>query len=180
MHHVRFQHGIAGRVHAFHFIIYDAFVRQFVGRVVQFIMPAFLHDDFRVRRHARIENGVEIHVHQVVEVLIVLAGYRVHGLVRIRHSVEERVQRTFYEFNEWLFKREFTGTAEHGMFRNVRHTGAILRRRAERHGEHLVGVRCIDIKQASARFFMVQQVNRAVYFVYDFLALNAKAAVYFI
>ena len=77
---------------ALHLVVDDAAVRERVLRLLDLIVPALLHEDLRVLAHVRVEDGVEVDVHEVLEVLVVAAGHWVHRLVRIRHRVEEGVE----------------------------------------------------------------------------------------
>ena len=93
LHDPPFELRVGRREHAFHFIIYDAAVRQRrIGRF-QLVMPAFLHENLFVRQHIREKDGVQIHIHQIFEIDGIPAGYGIHRLVGKGHGVQERIQR---------------------------------------------------------------------------------------
>ena len=82
-------------------------------------MPSFLLKDQGGK--ARIENRVQIDVDQVVEILDVLAGDRITGLVGVGEGIEKGIERAFYEFHERFFHRVFSGTAKDRVFKDMRY-----------------------------------------------------------
>ena len=93
---------IRGRIHALHLIVNDAVVLQRVTGILQFVMPAFLLQGKFVVIDQRIKHRVQIHVHQVMKIFVVAAGYRVHRLVRISHGIQKRIQGTLHQFHKRL------------------------------------------------------------------------------
>ena len=69
-------------------------------------MPPFLHEYFFMLVYKRVEDRVHIDFHEVAEILIVAACYRVECLVRESHGVEEGLQRTLGKLHEWVFQGE--------------------------------------------------------------------------
>ena len=76
------QNPVRRGVRAFHFIEHHALIGQLAVQAVQLVMPALLLEG--VRPDQRVKRRVQVHIDQVVEILGVLAGHRVAGLVRDR------------------------------------------------------------------------------------------------
>ena len=45
-------------------------------------------------------------MHKVLEILIIAARHRVHGLVRIGHGIQKGVQGSLYQFHEGILCRK--------------------------------------------------------------------------
>ncbi len=121
---------------ALHLVEHDALERERHLRAVGLVVPAFLPEG--VLRDQREEHRVEIDVDEIVEVLEVLAGDRIGGLVRKGHGVEEGVHRALDQLDERLLDRIFARPAEHRMLEDMRDARRILGRRLEGDAEHLV------------------------------------------
>ena len=91
-HHLIFQQILRGGQGPLHLIVNHAAVFQRLLRAFNLVMPALLHEDFLIIIDGRIENRIQIHIHQVVKILIVAACHRVHGLIRVGHGIEEGIQ----------------------------------------------------------------------------------------
>ncbi len=50
-------------------------------------MPAFLHKYFLLLIDIRIENRVQINMHQILKILVIAACYRIYRFVRIGHGI---------------------------------------------------------------------------------------------
>ena len=122
---------------ALHFVEDHALVDQ-IAVLVGFVAPAFLGQ--HARRQTRVKHGVEVDVDQVVEVLQILAGDGVGGLVGVGHGVEEGVERAARQLDEGVLDRVLARAAEYGMLKDVRQAGRIGRRRGEGDAEDLVAV----------------------------------------
>src|SRR5215475_5197068 len=99
-------------------------------------MPALLLKD--LWRQARMEHCIQIDVDEVIEILDVLARYRIAGLVRERHGIEKSVKRALHQFDKGLLDRVFARSAQHRVLQDVGNARGIRRRRAEADTEHLV------------------------------------------
>ena len=64
------------------------------------IVPAFLTENLFSFIDIRIKYRIQINMHQILKILIIAAGYRIAGFIRISHSIQERIQRTLYQFYE--------------------------------------------------------------------------------
>jgi hypothetical protein len=128
----------------FHFIENNAFIIQRFPRFLEFVVPAFLLED--VRSEPGIKHRIEIHIHEIVKILNILAGDRVTRLVRIGHGVQECLERTLEKLYERFPHRVFAGAAQNGMFQDVSHARGIPRRRSKGDPEHLVLI-VIDERQ---------------------------------
>ena len=160
---------------ALHLVVDDAAVRERILRLLDLIVPALLHEDLRVLAHVRVEDGVEVDVHEVLEVLVVAAGHRVHRLVRIRHRIEEGVERALDELDERLLERVLARAAERRVLNDVRDARIVDRRRTERDREDLIVVIVLEEEQARAALLVLERVGRRVDFRDVFLMLQAKA-----
>ena len=78
---------VCGGEGSFHLVVYNTVVGQRAVFAFEMIAPAFLTEDFVVFVNVRVEYGVHVDMHQVLEVGIVGAGYRVHGFIRVGHSI---------------------------------------------------------------------------------------------
>lgn len=113
------QHGIGRGVGALHLIVDHALVGPGAPGVLGLHVPAFLTED--VLADAGMEDGVDVDVDEVVEVLQVGAGHGIAGLVREGEGVEEGLERALEQLHEGFLDRIFVRAAEHGMFQDVGH-----------------------------------------------------------
>ena len=134
------QDPLGGGVGALHLVVDDAAEGQLP--LLDLVVPALLLED--LRRQPRVEDGVEVDVDEVVEVLQVLAGNRVAGAVGVGEGVEEGLQRSLEELDEGLLHRVLAGAAEDGVLEDVGDAGGVGGRRAEGDAEDLVGVIAVD------------------------------------
>ena len=132
------EHSLRGGKRSLHLIIDNTADGQLAVRVIQLVAPAFLPEDLVMFIDVWIEHSVHVHMHQVLEILVIAARHRVHSLVRIGHRVQERVQRSFHQFYKRIFHREIPGTAQNRVFHDMRNSRAVRGRRAESDGEHFV------------------------------------------
>ena len=128
MHDAAFEQIIGGRQRPLHLIIDHAAVAQGLLRLLDLIMPALLHEHLRILAHGWIKDGVEIDIHEVLEILVIATGYRIHRLVRIRHRVEEGVERALDELDERFLERILARAAECRMLHDMRDARIIRRR----------------------------------------------------
>ncbi len=127
---------VGRRIGALHLVEDDALEGQRrVGRF-QLIVPSLLGQ--LLRRQQRVEDGVDVDIEQIVEVLQVGAGRRVDCLVGEGHGVDKRRQRAFHQFEERVLKRVFLRTGQHHVLQNVRQACGVGGRRAEADAECLV------------------------------------------
>ena len=141
LHHFMFLDGIRGGIDPLHFVVHHPVVKErFVPFFPQFVMPAFLAEGKGVLSDERIEHRIQVHVHQVPEVLGIPAGHRVHSFVRVGHGVQEGVQGAFHQFHERFLQTVFPAAAKDGMFGDVGHPGVVLAGSPEADSEHLVVV----------------------------------------
>ena len=98
-------------VHTFHLVKHYAIVLKRCLFRLQLIVPAFLLKNFLFFIYIRIKNSIQIHMHQILEILIIAACHRVYGFVRIGHGIQKGIERAFGQFNKRIFYRELFGTA---------------------------------------------------------------------
>jgi hypothetical protein len=82
------------RICALHLIENHTLIGQGCILAFQFVVPALLLQ--RVRRDERVQHRIHVNVHQVIEILQILAGNRVTGLIRIRECIDKRSQRALH------------------------------------------------------------------------------------
>ncbi len=159
-----FENGFRCRESAFHFIVYHAIVGQRCVLVFQLIVPAFLHENLRILQAVRIENSVQIHVHQIVEIHRIAAGDGVHGLVRPGDGIQECIQRALRQFHERFLQRIFPRTAQSGMLHDVGRALGIIRGGAETNIKHLIVIVAVQVKQTSAALHVLHQIGIGIDF----------------
>ncbi len=125
-------------------------------------MPALLTENFLLVINVRVKDCIHIDIHQVFKILVVAACHRVHGVIRIGHRIEKSIERALHQLDKRIFEREFLRAAEHGMLQNMRHAGAVLRRRAEAHTEYLVVVLIGEYAYTRAGFYMPEHGSSAL------------------
>ena len=81
------QNLVRGRKCPLHLIVYNAIVGQRTFFILKMIAPAFLTEDFFFLIDIGIKNSIQIHMHQVLEILVIAACYRIAGLVRVGHGI---------------------------------------------------------------------------------------------
>mmetsp|Transcript_17025 Transcript_17025/g.28717 ORF Transcript_17025/g.28717 Transcript_17025/m.28717 type:complete len:204 (+) Transcript_17025:2760-3371(+) len=101
-------------------------------------MPAFLLEGLLVADAVGVQDGVEVDVHQIVEVLRVAGRDGVARAIRVGERVEESVQGALHQLHERLLDRVFAAPTQHAVLENVRDTRGILGRCAEYSPEGLV------------------------------------------
>ena len=114
---------IRRRKSALHLVIDDAVVPERIFRFLQLIMPALLAEDLFILIDIRIEDGVQIDIHQVLKIPVVAACHREDRLVRISHGVEKCVHGPLDEFDKRILQRKFARTAENRVLDDMRHAG---------------------------------------------------------
>ena len=103
IHDFSFQNFIRRGKSSFHFIVDNSVIFQGALHVFKLIAPALLAENLFFFVNIRIENSVQIHMHQILEVLIVAACNRIAGLVRIGHCIEKCVKRALYQLHKRIF-----------------------------------------------------------------------------
>lgn len=109
-------------------------------RQVQLVVPALLLKNGGLGIDGRVEHRVQVHVHQVVQVLLVGGGNGVDGLVGVGHGVEERLHGALDQIDKRLLDGELGRSAQHRVLKNMEHAGGIGRRRLKANGKGLVFV----------------------------------------
>ena len=79
-------------VHTLHLVIYHA-VAEELAVLIRLVVPALLTEYLLLVINPRIKYRIEIHVHQIGEVLVIAARHRIYGLVRIGHGIEKGIER---------------------------------------------------------------------------------------
>ena len=87
VHDLPLQHIIRRRKCSLHLVINDTVDLQFFLVTFQLIMPAFLPENGFIFINIRVKYGIQIDMHQVLEILVIAACHRVYGLVRIGHGI---------------------------------------------------------------------------------------------
>ena len=142
---------------------------------VQLVVPALLLKNGRLGVNGRVEHRVQVHVHQVVQVLLVGGGNGVDGLVGVGHGVEERLHGALDQIDERLLDGKLGRPAQHRVLKNMEHAGGIGRRRLKANGEGLVLVIARQVQQARARGGVAQHVGIRVELGHGLAALDDKA-----
>ena len=138
-------------------------------------MPALLLKNGGLGIDGRVEHRVQVHVHQVVQILLVGGGDGVDGLVGVGHGVEKRLHGALDQVDKRLLDGELSRSAQHRMLKNMEHAGGIGRRRLKANGKGLVFVVARQVQQASARGGVAQHVGVRVELGHGLAALDGKA-----
>ena len=144
-------------------------------RQVQFVVPALLLKNGGLGIDGRVEHRVQVHVHQVVQILLVGGGNGVDGLVGVGHGVEERLHGALDQVDKRLLDGKLGRSAQHRVLKNMEHAGGIGRRRLKANGKGLVFVVARQVQQASARGGVAQHVSVRVELGHGLTALDGKA-----
>ena len=153
-------HLIRVRIHAFHLIVDDAVPAEFSVLALQFVSPALLPENLLLFVKERVEDRVEIDIHEVLKVLRVAARDRVDCPIRIGHRIQEGVERALHKLHKRLFDRILLRAAEHGVLDNMGDAGRILRRRPEADRKDLV--RIVREQEKHARTGLLVREHHAV------------------
>ena len=143
-------------------------------RQVQLVVPALLLKNGGLGIDGRVEHRVQVHVHQVVQILLVGGGNGVDGLVGVGHGVEERLHGALDQVHERLLDGKLGRSAQHRVLKNMEHAGGIGRRRLKANGKGLVLVVARQIQQASARSGVAQYVGVRVELGHGLAAFDGK------
>ena len=138
IHNLPFQNFIRWGESTFHLIIYNTVIFQRSFLLFQMIVPAFLTENLFSFIDIRIKYRIQINMHQILKILIIAAGYRIAGFIRISHGIQERIQRTLYQFYERILRREILRSTQYGMFHDMWYSGTVWRRCTESDIEYLV------------------------------------------
>ena len=143
-------------------------------RQVQLVVPALLLKNGGLGIDGRVEHCVQVHVHQVVQILLVGGGNGVDGLVGVGHGVEERLHGALDQVHERFLDGELGRSAQHRVLKNMEHAGGIGRRRLKSNGKGLVFVVAREVQQASTRCGVAQHVGVRVELGHGLAALDGK------
>ena len=83
---------IRRRESALHLIVDNAVVRDRIVFILNVIMPSFLPENIRFVIDMRMEDRIQIDVHQVTKIRVIGTRDRIHGLVRVCHRIQECVE----------------------------------------------------------------------------------------
>ncbi len=120
------------------------------------------------------QHRVHIHVYEIEQVLLVGAGYRIHGFIGKGHRIQKGLHRGFKQIHKRLFDGKLIRATQYRMFKNMKYARIISRWRFEADGESLIFVLVFQKKQARTTFFMAHQVRYAVNLGQGFALHRAK------
>ena len=143
-------------------------------RQVQFVVPALLLKNGGLGIDGRVEHRVQVHVHQVVQILLVGGGNGVDGLVGVGHGVEERLHGALDQVDKRLLDGKLGRSAQHRVLKNMEHAGGIGRRRFKANGKGLVFVVARQVQQASTRDSVAQHVGVRIELGHGLATLDGK------
>ena len=148
---------------ALHLVVDDAVERErgVCAGGVDLVVPALLLEDALAAIDCGVQHGVEVDVHEVLEVAVVRGRNGVHRLVRERKGVEERLHGALEQMDERLLDGEAVRAAQDGVLEDVEHARVVGGRRLERDGERLVAVRAGEPHDARARGVVAHHIGAA-------------------
>ena len=86
------------------------------------------------------KDRIQIDIQQVEEVFAVLTGEWIGGPVRAGERIHKGIQRAPGHHKEGVTYRILFTATEAGVLQNMRHTGRVLRDRAQRNQKHILAV----------------------------------------
>ena len=92
IHDLSVQHLVRRRKCPLHLIIYNTIIGKRTFLLLQMVVPSFLTEDLLLLINVRVKNRIQINVHQILEILVITAGYRITGLIRVGHGIQEGIQ----------------------------------------------------------------------------------------
>jgi hypothetical protein len=131
------------------------------------IVPPFLFQNAGIGQHVRIENRIQVNMHEIKIIGHVHACYRISGIISRSHGVQECIERSLQENVEGTFNREVPGTIQHRMLKNMRRTEIILRKCPESYIEQLVGIIGSDLQKPCPGFFMFEIKAVGIHFLHE-------------
>ena len=87
IHDLAFQNIIRRRKCTFHLIVYNTIVGQRAFFFLKMVVPAFLAENLFFVVDIGIKYRIQIYVNQILEVLVITAGYRIASPIRIGHGI---------------------------------------------------------------------------------------------
>ena len=87
VHDISFQHIIRRRKCPFHLIVNNTIISQWTFWLLQMVAPSFLTEDFFFFVNIWIKYSIQIHMHQILKILIIATCYRITGFIRISHCI---------------------------------------------------------------------------------------------
>ena len=117
-------------------------------------MPSLLLENFLFLVYVGIKNRIQIHMHQILEILIIAARNRINCLVAVRHGIKKRIQGTLDKLHKRILHRKILGTAKNGMLYNMRNTCGICWRCAKADVKHLIFIIIAQKRDSCPCFFM--------------------------
>ena len=102
---------IHGGKSTFHLIENNTVVERFI--LLNFVVPALLTEDAVVMIDRGTEDRVKIYPCKIYEILLVLGGYRIHGLIREGHGVQEGIHGAFDQIQEGFLHGIIIRTCQH-------------------------------------------------------------------
>ena len=121
-------------------------------------MPALLPENILIGIDVRMKYGVQIHVHQIGKILLIGGSHRIHRLVRVRHCIQEGIQRSLHNLNERILDRKIPRPAQNRMLNDMSDSRRIRRRCAERNVKNLVAVLVRQKRDSRPALFMPQHI----------------------
>ena len=125
-------------------------------------MPPLLLENSALLVNRRVKHRVEVHVHEVLEVLLVGRGDRVHGFVGKRHRVQEGLHRALQQIDERLLDGELARAAQNRVLEDVENAGVVRGGGFEGDGKRLVRIVVFQIQQSGAAYGMPHHVSLPV------------------
>ena len=122
-------------------------------------MPALLPENFFSLIDIRVKNRIQINVHQVFEILFIATGNGIHGLVRIGHGVQKRVQGPFDQFHKGILGRIFPAAAENAVLHDMRRSLAVHGSGAKSDMEYFIFIVVQHHSHPGAGFFMTEKIT---------------------
>jgi len=101
-----------------------------------------------------VEDGIAVHIGQVEEILLYIAGQRIDCKIRIGHRIKKSSHAPFQHLDKRILDRILARAAQYGMLQDMRDSGVIGRRCAERNGKQILFIIVGQMKKTSTGILM--------------------------
>jgi len=143
-------------------------------------MPSLLFQNPGILQHHRVENGIQINMHQIEIILLIHARHRIGREVGTGHRVQKGVQRSFQKHVKGALHRKMLRSVKHRMFQNMGRAKIVFRNGFECDVKKLVGISGGDFQQVRPAFFMHKVKAFCIDLLYKTLLYQFESLVDFI
>ena len=148
---------------ALHFIVHHSVDGERAFRIRKLIVPSLLHENLWLPVNRRMEHAVQVYIHKILKILVIAAGHRVYGFVRIRHGVQKGIERPLYQLHKRILHGEFLRALQHTVLQNMGQARTVVRRGAESDKKYFVLIPVCHEENARAALFVLQNHSLGIH-----------------